>query len=1000
MNNRGTTTSRPVVNSQGSVWRRWDPHLHLPGTLLNDQFDDLSLEDALDKLATAEPTIEAIGVTDYFTTASYRKAATLLEAGVAPSIRFAFPNVELRLDNATSSNRSVNIHLLCRPEEVDRLDQFIGGLEFSWTEKVYRANREGLIQLGRDFGQDAMLNESAALKVGATQFKVNFEELRRHLRTNRWAMENILVAAAGGEGDGTSGLRRSDGAFVARRQSIEALADIVFSSNPKQAQFWLGEGVLSERELERVYRGLKLCLHGSDAHDASRLGVPDQNRFCWLKGDPSFDTLKLGCLSPATRSHIGQESPDTSGAYGRIIGLGVTGSEWFTNEKIDLNPGLVAIIGARGSGKTALADLVAAGAGSTEPFDNDSSFVRRAGRLISDSVAVVDWSHEAVTMCNFAQGNLVEPLVRPVRYLSQQFVERLCASDGVSDRLLSEIERVIFNAWPVGQRQGAVTFRELLEIRLTSATQRQSSELEAVLDLSDRISDMRLRRRALDAQKSQLRDYQKKLAELNKQIASLTKDADKKSAERLGIVSATLRERQDLIERLDRRNTALEGLRSAVNSARSTSFPRHLEQLQANYTEANLTDTEWDAFKIDFRGDVKDILERTSTTVHKEIEALKGPIVDDPESINLDDLSRDDLLEHSLNVLKIDQERLQKRVGLDAARSKRLNNLTKTAGDFDKKIERLKKEIEHTEGENPKELVDRRLGHYRAYFNALLEEESELRGLYAPLADVLQQSGASVAKLHFVVKRIVDVRDWAEQGESLLDLRREGRFRGEGELLRVTQEELVEAWETGDAETAASAIATFVKNYSEDLRKQGLVRGESRDAVGEWERSVSRWLYRTDHIQLRYSLEYDGLSIERLSPGSRGIVLLLLYLAVDQEENDPLIIDQPEENLDPESVYSELVKLFRSASQRRQIIMVTHNANLVVNTDVDQVIVARCGPLAEGRLPELEYVCGGLEDLEIRRLVCEVLEGGAEAFLQRARRLGLDLSVSEPAPGP
>jgi len=151
-------------------------------------------------------------------------------------------------------------------------------------------------------------------------------------------------------------------------------------------------------------------------------------------------------------------------------------------------------------------------------------------------------------------------------------------------------------------------------------------------------------------------------------------------------------------------------------------------------------------------------------------------------------------------------------------------------------------------------------------------------------------------------------------------------------------------------------------------------------------------MYSTDHITLRYSLEYDGLSIERLSPGSRGIVLLLLYLAVDQEETDPLIIDQPEENLDPESVYTELVKLFQNASRRRQIIMVTHNANLVVNTDVDQVIVARCGSLQEGRLPELRYQSGGLENPEIRQSVCEVLEGGAEAFRQRARRLGLDLS--------
>ena len=119
--------------------------------------------------------------------------------------------------------------------------------------------------------------------------------------------------------------------------------------------------------------------------------------------------------------------------------------------------------------------------------------------------------------------------------------------------------------------------------------------------------------------------------------------------------------------------------------------------------------------------------------------------------------------------------------------------------------------------------------------------------------------------------------------------------------------------------------------------------------------------------------------------------MLLLYLAVDQEETDPLIIDQPEENLDPESVYSELVSLFRNAAARRQIIMVTHNANLVVNTDVDQVIIARCVSLAEGRLPEVTYESGGLEQPEIRKAVCEVLEGGADAFRQRARRLRIDI---------
>jgi hypothetical protein len=67
--------------------------------------------------------------------------------------------------------------------------------------------------------------------------------------------------------------------------------------------------------------------------------------------------------------------------------------------------------------------------------------------------------------------------------------------------------------------------------------------------------------------------------------------------------------------------------------------------------------------------------------------------------------------------------------------------------------------------------------------------------------------------------------------------------------------------------------------------------------------------------------------------------------------------------------------------------MVTHNANLVVNTDVDQVIVASCTRGAVGKPPTFQYVSGGLENPKIRADVCEILEGGEAAFRDRARRL-------------
>src|SRR5258707_2948689 len=141
------------------------------------------------------------------------------------------------------------------------------------------------------------------------------------------------------------------------------------------------------------------------------------------------------------------------------------------------------------------------------------------------------------------------------------------------------------------------------------------------------------------------------------------------------------------------------------------------------------------------------------------------------------------------------------------------------------------------------------------------------------------------------------------------------------------------------------------------------------------------WTRRTERLGFDYSRR----------SGTRGIVLLLLYLALDDADDRPLIIDQPEENLDPKSIFDELVELFVKAKGKRQVILVTHNANLVVNADADQIIIAEVGPHTPGRLPPIRYTSGGLEDGFIRKLVCDILEGGEPAFRERARRLRVKL---------
>jgi ABC-type cobalamin/Fe3+-siderophores transport system ATPase subunit len=90
------------------------------------------------------------------------------------------------------------------------------------------------------------------------------------------------------------------------------------------------------------------------------------------------------------------------------------------------------------------------------------------------------------------------------------------------------------------------------------------------------------------------------------------------------------------------------------------------------------------------------------------------------------------------------------------------------------------------------------------------------------------------------------------------------------------------------------------------------------------------------HIRLSYGLKYNGTDLEKLSPGTKGIVFLILYLGMDTDDTRPLIVDQPDENLDNESIYELLTEYFKRAKERRRIILITHSPNLIVNGDSAQ----------------------------------------------------------------
>jgi hypothetical protein len=96
--------------SRGSEWRRWEPHIHAPGTAMNNQFTGpTAWDEYLTALERATPLIEAIAVTDYYVTDTYEEVLRRKAAGRLPRAKLIFPNVELRLDVATAKGGFVNL---------------------------------------------------------------------------------------------------------------------------------------------------------------------------------------------------------------------------------------------------------------------------------------------------------------------------------------------------------------------------------------------------------------------------------------------------------------------------------------------------------------------------------------------------------------------------------------------------------------------------------------------------------------------------------------------------------------------------------------------------------------------------------------------------------------------------------------------------------------------------------------------------------------------------
>lgn len=956
--------AKPPRWSRGSEWLRWDPHIHAPGTLMADRYAG-DWAGYFSAIGSADPAPSALGITDYFTLAGYKEFRTRRQPGQLPSVKLVFPNVEMRLTTVTRRGKAINLHLLVSPDHAKHVEKFeaqLSHLLFTFSGTRYQCSDQGLMDLGRAYLKDEALPDRAAMSAGAGQFKVEFTKILE-LFDDAWFRDNVLMAIDAGQ-DGLGGLSQ-DSQWAAVRQEFGRAAHIIFSGSDSERAFWLAPGGnLAPRP----------CLHGSDAHQLDRVLKPDDDRLCWIRGDASFESLKQAVIEPERRVHIGAAPPRTASEGYVISDVALNNAPWVENSQLTLNEGLVTVIGAKGSGKTALADLLALFAGADEREPGNASFIKKARHLLTGLRGDLTWGD------NTKQTAVVDSRPQPspeprVQYLSQQFVERLSAPEELGEPLVDEIERVVFNAIPDESRMQATSFAELRDLMLEDPHASQAFHREAIRSLTKAVAgEVELKRSISDRHKKVAEAERERMA-LEKDIASIPAAASAGKVKAHAEASNALQALQQAIAVKDRRAKDL-GLVAGEVRRQLLASDQAWEQLKQSHPSL-IDEPTWSALKLRLDPAGLQRLAALEAEAQKEVASLRDhgvPLVARPGSGPTPRPA-------GLAALKARLEQMVKELGLDRTNATRKVELERRLVAIRANEELARKELANAFGAEArqKDAQDKRLGSYDAVFQTLSQEEQELEKLYQPLLGRLAGS-----KLTFSVRRVVDLDAWVTRGEELIDLRKTP-FSNQGYLEGHARTLLLKPWTSGTPAEVRAAMRAFMEKIA-GAAMLSLVHDATLTDLGEW-------LFSTDHIRVRYGVEYEGVEISNLSPGTRGVVLLTLYLRLDEWDPRPLVIDQPEENLDPSSVYGDLVPWFRLAAKRRQIIMVTHNANLVVNADSDQVIVARAKRDKPQGLPHVTYVAGGLEDPSIRDDVCSLLEGGKDAFRLRGQRYGVKIQA-------
>lgn len=1004
--------------TNGSTWNRWELHMHTPLTKKNDQFTvspeekeeytkkrlqknstyqyneiEHKWEKYIDKINeyvdadTPERNIKVIGVTDYYSIENYKHILSLKDK--LSSNIMLLPNVELRL-NMTGRRSPINIHCIFNPEIVDELhEKFFAQIKMTVGDSTYLATKKGFIDLGKDNSENKSLSDEYYEKQGIGQFTVEFSDFKKIFQNSK-LRENTIIIVANSSNDGASGLR---GQLDMARKDVYHFVDAIFSSTPSDIKFFSGE--TNSKVLEECGK-LMPCFHGSDAHCYEDMFEPDEKRYCYIKSEISFDGLKQVLNDPQDRVFIGKKCDVLENIEKtknrKIKSLSIKNSRkntWFQNVCIEFNPQLNVIIGNKGNGKTAIGDILSfcGNVTPTKDFKFLSQFSKTEdAESIESNITFLD-----ETSTDFVKlSNPPKQQTPSVKYIPQAYFETITNEVDKTEKLRKEIEGVIFDYLPSTIRGAYSSFSEYRE-SIEYEKQREIKCLcDSLIEINKKIIALENESSEsyIERLKNDLKRLEKELSNhnLKKPEENLQNSTDDEREEeneilkwkkKLSIKQTIKRKLEGYVSRYikekDKINLINNELNQKVQDIQEY-FNKHSQFLSGYDLE--------DILEIKYDNDNK--IDSVSEDLQKKIDRINNYL--SQPYLNIEQYAPNSF-EGKIHFIKAQINNLEKEVSARTMslviEQEKIQNWEKRRIEIEGEknnpkegtIRYIKSKITYINKKLPKELkelCEQRLEITKSIVDCKLNILSELEEGTKELRDFLSENNGSILAIK---SELYFNNDFIDKFLANINQQKNSSYRGRIEGREVLNNLVEKHFSDGITKDKIvqflSDVDTTNKEYERKDRKvtSDLSFIKNRD-------ELYNYLFSLDYISIEFNLKMGKKALDQLSPGERGAILLVFYLLLDKGDI-PLIIDQPEDNLDNQSIADVLVPYIREAKRKRQIIMITHNPNLAVVSDAELVIHVEIDKENQNLF---RYTSGGIENRKINNGIQDILEGTPKAF--------------------